>query len=93
MNLYQKLKNYFSKPQDIDNHHQQFAFCEAITSLSNIRHIRQLTEHGYKYEGGADTPSLCNKTVSWDIRIPYNKIHLEHCCQECAKILLSIINR
>lgn len=47
----------------------EFAFCEAMTaSATSPWHIRPLTAVGKKLGGGADTPALCGRKVSWDLQ-------------------------
>ena len=49
----------------------EYSFCESITAGPLSRwHIRPLTSVGKKLGGGADTPALCGRTVSWDLNSP-----------------------
>ncbi len=68
----------------------QFSFCEAATAGSASRwHIRQLTKMGQKFSGGVDTPALCGRQVSWDIK---NSVTLDNpvleggVCLTCKEI-------
>jgi hypothetical protein len=64
----------------------QYCFCEAPTTGSKSRwHIRPLTELGRKLSGGADTVSLCGRTISWDNSVETTDLHLEHCCRLCME--------
>lgn len=66
----------------------RYAFCETIHASSYTPwHIRQLTDAGRKFGGGADTPALCGLRVSWDIPTPVNPI-LEHACNKCVEAYL-----
>lgn len=61
------------------------AFCETITaSGSTPWHIRRLTSRGLLLGGGADTPSLCGRKVTWDLDVQITEHHLKHCCRECC---------
>ena len=63
-----------------------YAFCEAATAGPKSKwHIRQLTEVGPKFGGGADTPSLCGREVAWDLEVDITAHHLQHACPECAE--------
>lgn len=63
----------------------EFSLCETITaSGSSSWHLRQLTQTGPKYGGGADTPALCGREVSWDLEVPLTEHHLRrNVCHEC----------
>lgn len=62
-----------------------YSFCETVTAgPSTPWHIRKLTEVGKKLGGGADTPALCGRIVSWDLEVKITSHHLTHCCQVCA---------
>jgi hypothetical protein len=64
-----------------------FSFCEqANASGTTPWHIRRLSAAGRKPSGGADTPSLCGRTVSWDLEGEVTPHHLTHCCQRCAAV-------
>lgn len=63
----------------------KFAFCETVAAGGGSPwHIRQLTTRGKKLGGGADTPSLCGKQVSWDVRPDINELQLTGACQACV---------
>jgi hypothetical protein len=40
---------------------------------------------GRKLSGGADTVSLCGRTISWDNSVEITDLHLEHCCRLCME--------
>lgn len=45
-----------------------YSYCESVTATGTSPwHIRRLTEIGRKLGGGADTPALCGREVSWDL--------------------------
>lgn len=61
-----------------------YAFCESITAGAFTPwHIRKLTKQGLKLGGGADTPALCGRVVSWDRKVSLTPEHLADCCQKC----------
>lgn len=71
-----------------------YSFCETVTAgpLSKW-HIRPLTKVGKKLGGGADTPALCGRTVSWDLNPPVAQFvdDVEHgagfgICPTCLEI-------
>jgi len=63
----------------------KYAFCETVTAASRTPwHIRQLTKAGLKLGGGADTKSLCDRVVCWDINVELSDYHLARCCHKCA---------
>lgn len=69
----------------------KFAFCETVTAGGSSRwHIRELTTRGKMLSGGADTPALCGREVSWDLRMDVNERQLEIACIVCAR---NYINR
>ena len=46
-----------------------YSFCETVTAGPLSRwHIRPLTRRGKLLGGGADTPALCGRKVSWDLK-------------------------
>jgi hypothetical protein len=64
------------------------AFCESMYARSGAPwHLRKLTEAGRKPGGGADTPALCGRQVTWDLEVPITQHHLEHACPECVQRL------
>ncbi len=64
----------------------QFAFCETVfASGSSPWHIRKLTNQGLKLGGGADTKSLCDREMAWDLKVEITPHHLTHCCHKCAQ--------
>lgn len=63
-----------------------YSFCETYSaSGSTPWHIRVLSDQGPKLSGGADTPSLCGRTVAWDIKVDLSAHHLSHCCVSCKE--------
>jgi hypothetical protein len=65
-----------------------YSFCESINAGPDSPwHLRKLGSAGRKLGGGADTPALCGRTVSWDLAVDINLHHLEHCCQRCVTAL------
>jgi hypothetical protein len=72
---------------------EKFAFCEtALATGTSPWHIRQLGPRGARPGGGTDTPALCGRPVSWDVRMKVSDrpaIALGHqrgACKECALI-------
>lgn len=64
-----------------------YSFCETATAGPRSKwHIRQLTEVGQKFGGGADTPSLCGRDVAWDLEVRLTLHHLQNnACPKCAE--------
>jgi hypothetical protein len=57
-------------------------------SSSSPWHIRELTSVGQKMGGGADTPALCGRTVSWDRGFPFNQLRANAgVCTICFAVL------
>ncbi len=73
----------------------EYSFCEsAHASPFSKWHIRKLTKAGKKLGGGADTDSLCDKKVNWDLEVQLDKHHLENnSCKKCLEIYLSNLGR
>lgn len=75
----------------------RYSFCESAVATSFSRwHIRKLTEHGPKYGGGVDTPSLCGhidpeRLGGWDLEVGISDAHLEHACSKCREKYLEAI--
>jgi hypothetical protein len=67
-----------------------YSYCETWTAGSNTPwHIRKLTDAGKKLGGGADTPSLCNRTVDWDVNCPFDtKNRIIPVCKKCKDVYL-----
>lgn len=65
-----------------------YSFCEGQFAGSMSKwHIRKLTEKGFMFGGGADTRSLCDHQVAWDINAQMNTAHIESlACPRCLKI-------
>jgi len=69
--------------------YENYRFCETVTASSRSRwHIRELSAIGPKYSGGADTPALCGRQVSWDIHCNITANQVEGCCATCKEIFL-----
>lgn len=67
-----------------------YSFCEAVTAEALSKwHIRLLTDTGRKLGGGADTPALCGRVVSWDIRTEVAPNTLEFACPTCKEIYMT----
>lgn len=63
-----------------------FSFCENVhAGPLSPWHIRQLTDVGPKFTGGADSPALCGRKVHWDLEVKIEGGHLKHCCQACVQ--------
>jgi len=61
-----------------------YFFCEPVTASSRSRwHIRKVGPKGMMLGGGADTLSLCGRTVAWDINVPITNRHLTGACDQC----------
>jgi len=67
----------------------KYSFCENVHARPLDRwHIRKLTDKGRKFGGGADTLSLCEKKVHWDLKVELTKYHLaRNTCLKCLKKL------
>ena len=62
-----------------------FSFCEsAHAGPLSPWHIRRLTKTGKHLGGGADTPSLCDIKVAWDVDATLSVHHLGHACRKCV---------
>ncbi len=72
---------------------KQYSFCEnAHAGPFSKWHIRGLTEKGRKLGGGADTKSLCDRPVHWDLAIEITDHHLTvSTCEKCKKGYLEIL--
>jgi len=65
----------------------QYSFCETVTAGPQTPwHIRRLTSKGRMLGGGADTHSLCDRKVAWDLNVELTEHHLGHCCKHCREI-------
>jgi hypothetical protein len=74
----------------------EYSFCEIVTAGANTPwHLRQLTEAGRKLGGGADTPGLCGREVSWDLSLPVRRFEIASgriapiVCKECRRVYLN----
>lgn len=68
----------------------EYSFCETVTANPfTFWHIRPLTSNGQKFGGGADTKSLCDKIVSWDLIPRITEFNLEK--NSCAKCRIEYI--
>jgi hypothetical protein len=64
-----------------------YAFCETITATGATPwHIRKLSDKGIKIGGGADTPALCGRVVSWDIGVKMTPGQIQNTCHKCVAI-------
>ena len=65
-----------------------YSFCEAVTATSFSKwHIRRLSRVGQKFGGGADTPALCGRKVSWDLKAEVNPEMVDDwTCFTCREI-------
>jgi len=63
----------------------KYSFCENVHADPLSRwHIRKLSDKGRKFGGGADTLSLCEKQVDWDLSVKLTKFHLaNNACLRC----------
>jgi hypothetical protein len=85
MNIVKKIADLCKKSKTTKKT-PQFAFCESIYASSiSPWHIRELTYRGLKLSGGADTKSLCDREMSWDLDVEITPHHLTHCCNKCAQ--------
>lgn len=70
------------EPPLIETH----SYCEAwAASSESPRHIRRLTASGKRFNGGADTPSLCGRKMSWDRAPMVTKHPLGKVCVKCQE--------
>ena len=67
---------------------EKYSFCESAHAGPFSKwHIRKLTKIGRKLGGGADTPSLCGRKVSWDLNVELTDFHLKNNgCPKCYEI-------
>ena len=87
MNWREMLPKWNPLHQEPKPERRQYSFCEAVTAGSNSKwHIRPLTTRGRMLGGGADTPALCGRQVSWDVRAQINELGLQGACPTCAWI-------
>jgi hypothetical protein len=71
-----------------------YSFCESTWATGRSPwHIRQLSVKGHKFGGGADTLSLCGRSVAWDIQVPVSKHHVGQCCPECRTAYVAAMRR
>jgi len=68
----------------------EYSFCETIAAPPGGKwHLRELTEKGQKFGGGADSPTLCGLKAAWDINVPITKFHLENStCPLCKEKMI-----
>lgn len=65
---------------------RKYSFCETAAATEHTAwHIRELTEKGKKFGGGADTPALCGRKVAWDLDVTITKRQLDNGCRKCAE--------
>jgi hypothetical protein len=83
MNIWKRLTRKSEPVVALPTH----SFCETMFASGETPwHIRKLGPVGRKLGGGADTPSLCGKSVSWDLNVEITAHHLTHCCLYCRQI-------
>jgi hypothetical protein len=71
------LSDLFSKKPTPSIQKDEYSYCETFTAGSSTPwHIRKLTDAGKKLGGGADTPSLCDRTVAWDVNCPLQEFDI-----------------
>ena len=64
-----------------------YSYCESVVAGPRSPwHIRQLTEQGQKFGGGADTSALCGRVVSWDLQVPIAPQNIHFACKECRRL-------
>lgn len=62
------------------------SYCETwVAGSDSPWHIRILTSVGKKFNGGADTPSLCGREMSWDRAPVVTKKPLGKVCAKCQE--------
>lgn len=65
---------------------KSYAFCESVAATGRSPwHIRELTAVGKKVTGGADTNSLCDRKMGWDLNVKITTHHLTHTCPKCVE--------
>ncbi len=69
---------------------KKYSFCENVhAGPASKWHIRELTKKGRKLGGGADTPSLCDQQVHWDLSVPVTLRNVTYLtCKKCRLIYL-----
>lgn len=62
-----------------------YSFCENQHATGRGKwHIRKLSDEGLKLGGGADTLSLCEYKVAWDLEVEITEHHLDkNTCERC----------
>lgn len=68
-----------------------YSLCEPVSASSlSPWHIRSLTKTGKHFGGGADTPALCGRTVSWDLETDVDRhIGTERICPRCRDLYVA----
>lgn len=67
----------------------KYSYCETVhAGPFSLWHIRPLSSIGRKLGGGADTKSLCGKTVSWDR--PMDVSRDVEACRSCLAVYRSL---
>lgn len=71
---------------------QTYSFCETVAATGPW-HIRILSEIGHKYNGGADTKTLCGLQAAWDVQHEFKDEWiddggplLDQVCQSCLTV-------
>jgi hypothetical protein len=64
-----------------------YSFCETQWATADSKwHIRELSDKGRKLGGGADTPSLCEREMAWDLKVELTEFHVDNnTCAKCRK--------
>lgn len=62
----------------------KFSICETMAAYS--WHLRELTDAGHKFGGGADTETLCGLDAQWDIEVQITEHFLANVlCLTCVQ--------
>jgi hypothetical protein len=73
-----------------------YSFCKtaSVASMSSTKfHIRRLTRAGQKLSGGADSPALCGRAVSWDVTTPLDAYSaIEFACLTCREAYFDAVS-
>jgi hypothetical protein len=74
----------------------EYSFCETVTAGATTSwHLRKLTDIGRKLGGGADTPALCGRKISWDLTVVVRRFEIASgriapkVCRECRRAYLN----
>ena len=73
------------------SNYTDYSLCESVTATStSYWHLRRLTGKGKMFGGGANTKSLCNREMSWDLKCTLTPEHLGCDCPACLKALAGV---